>query len=212
MAAGRGRRTAADQYAGPVALPFSRSEAKRVSIVTRLAVSLWRHSLRRRRNASAAGTPRRGDGVALRADGQGRRRHAARPDPARRPAYAENLFHLRRVRFSDDWRDEGEKRDGAIGQETREQGARGGNSHDTRDATTQPPGHHRPDSDQHQRARRIAVALAHRIANVAGRGGGGSAARQGRLALQMHRRPGAAAITLSAGGRACRGVWRPPYY
>src|SRR5499426_4368088 len=135
MAAGRGRRTAADKYAGHAALRFRRPEAKRVSIVTRLGVSLRRHSLRRRRNASAAGTPRRGDGVALRADGRGRRRYATRPDPARRPAYAANLFHLRRVRFSDGGRDEGEKRDGAPCQETREQGARRWNSHDTRDAT-----------------------------------------------------------------------------
>src|SRR5262245_35076169 len=122
MAAGRGRRTASDQYAGHAALHFRRSEAKRVSIVTRLAVSLRRHSLRRRRNARAAGTPRRGNGVALRTDGRGRRRYTARPDPPRRPAYAANLFHLRRVRVSDGRRDEGEKGDGAIGQETREQG------------------------------------------------------------------------------------------
>src|SRR5262245_17875950 len=53
-----------------------------------------RHSLRRRRNARAAGTPRRGDGVTLWADGRGRRRYAARHDPARRPAHAANIFHL----------------------------------------------------------------------------------------------------------------------
>src|SRR5262245_65141988 len=113
MAAGGGRRIAADQYAGHAALSFRRPEAKRLSIVARIAVSLRRHGLRRRRNARAAGTPRRGDGVAIRADGRGRRRYAARPDPARRPAYAANLFHLRRVRFSDGGGDEGEKRDGA---------------------------------------------------------------------------------------------------